>query len=73
VYKKITLKTESAFKLLGITFSATADDAKKAYKEKLKLFHPDHYDSNKVMQQIASKKTHQIVEAYRTVLDFLSE
>ena len=73
VYKKITSETESAFRLLGITFSATAEDAKKAYREKIKLFHPDRYGSNRVMQTVASKKTHQVVEAYRKVLDFLSE
>ena len=39
--KKITPEIERACRLLDITTSANSNDVKKAYKEKLKYFHPD--------------------------------
>ena len=53
-----------ALRLLGLTPTATVDDVKRAYKEKLKYFHPDKYDNNEVLKTVATKKTRMIVEAY---------
>ena len=61
--KKITPELARAYRLLGITFSATTEDVKKAYKEKIKYYHPDRHTVNAVMQKIATDKTRQVVAA----------
>ena len=53
-----------ALRLLDLTDSATLEDVKRAYKEKLKYFHPDKYDKNEVLKTVATKKTRMIVDAY---------
>lgn len=72
IYKKITPEVERAFHLLDIGFSANLEDAKKAYKDKLKYYHPDKYDGNAVLKKIATDKTRQVVEAYDIVVKFIS-
>ncbi|MBQ2081594.1 MAG: DnaJ domain-containing protein, partial [Treponema sp.] len=57
--------------LLGIETSATPDDVKKAYKEKIKYYHPDKYNDNPVLQKVATDKTRQVVESYKLLCDFL--
>lgn len=71
-YKKITPEIERAYRLLDIGFSATLDDVKKAYKEKLKYYHPDRYDDNDVLKKIATDKTRQVVEAFSVVTNFIN-
>ena len=66
--KKITPEVERACRLLDITASANQNDVKKAYKEKLKYFHPDKYDENPVLKKIATNKTCMIVEAYKLLM-----
>lgn len=66
--KKITPEVERACRLLDITASANQDDVKKAYKEKLKYFHPDKYDKNPVLKKVATNKTRMIVEAYELLM-----
>ena len=71
IYKKVTPEIERAYRLLGIETSATPDDVKKAYKEKIKYYHPDKYNDNAVLQKVATDKTRQVVEAYKLISDFL--
>ncbi|MBP5175626.1 MAG: DnaJ domain-containing protein [Treponema sp.] len=71
IYKKLTPELERAYRLLGIETSANADDVKKAYKEKIKYYHPDKYNENPVLQKVATDKTRQIVEAYKQLCEFL--
>lgn len=66
--KKITPEIERACRLLDITTSANSNDVKKAYKEKLKYFHPDKYDKNPVLKKVATNKTRMIVEAYELLM-----
>lgn len=66
--KKITPEIERACRLLDITTSANSNDVKKAYKEKLKYFHPDKYDKNPVLKKVATNKTRMIVEAYELLI-----
>jgi len=40
------------FDILGVTFTSTEDDVKKAYKEKAKTAHPDHGGSNEEMAKV---------------------
>ena len=39
--KNINFKIDEARKLLGIAKNATADDARKRYRELAKIWHPD--------------------------------
>lgn len=71
--KKITPELVRAYRLLGITFSATTEDVKKAYKEKIKYYHPDRHTVNAVMQKIATDKTRQVVEAFTLIMKFLEQ
>ena len=71
--KKITPELARAYRLLGITFSATTEDVKKAYKEKIKYYHPDRHTVNAVMQKIATDKTRQVVEAFTIIMKFLEQ
>lgn len=71
-YKKRTPQIEQAYRLLGLAPTATAEDVKRAYKEKLMYYHPDHYADNPVLQKVAGTKTQQVVEAYRLLSEFLA-
>ena len=71
--KKITPELARAYRLLGITFSATTEDVKKAYKEKIKYYHPDRHTVNAIMQKIATDKTRQVVEAFTLIMKFLEQ
>ena len=72
-YKKITPQIQAAFRFLGITVSASLEDAKKAYKEKLMYYHPDRNNKSEVMKKVATQKTKQVIDSYRIVTEFLSE
>ncbi|MBR6081056.1 MAG: J domain-containing protein [Treponema sp.] len=71
VYKKLTPEVENAYRILDIPTSSTADEIKKAYKEKIKNFHPDRYDGNEALTNLATDRTRQIVEAYKMISNFL--
>lgn len=72
-YKHITPELERAYRLLDINFQSTLEDAKKAYKDKLKYYHPDRYAGNEVLTKVATDKTRQIVEAFNMISDFLTK
>lgn len=72
-YKKITPQIQAAFRFLGITVSASLEDAKKVYKEKLMYYHPDRNNKSEVMKKVATQKTKQVIDSYRIVTEFLSE
>lgn len=73
IYKKITPELEKAYRLLDMPFDSTMDDLKKAYKEKLKYYHPDRHTDNETLQKIATDKTRQVVESYNMIVKFLEE
>lgn len=72
-YKKITPELERAYRILDINFQSSLDDAKKAYKEKLKYYHPDRYAGNEVLTKVATDKTRQIVESFNMISEFLTK
>lgn len=39
------LKMQTPYERLGISYGATIEDAKKAYRKKISLYHPDRTDS----------------------------
>ena len=55
-------------RLLDISEGASRDEITRAYKKKLMYFHPDRYASNPVLEKVATKKTEQIIEAYKLIL-----
>jgi len=58
--------------LLGIDSRADLDQAKQAYREKVKAFHPDHVMGDEAEKHIAEEKLKQINLAYEAVTSFLS-
>jgi DnaJ-domain-containing protein 1 len=72
IYKKITPEIERCYRLLDITVSASLEDIKKAYKEKLKYYHPDRHADNPVLLKVATDKTRQVVEAYKMLISFVN-
>ncbi|HBG66426.1 MAG TPA: hypothetical protein DDW78_08150 [Treponema sp.] len=70
--RTLSPEEERARRLLGVSAASSAADIRKAYKEKLKYYHPDRYAGNPVLSKIATDKTREIVAAY-TLLSTLAE
>ncbi len=73
VYKKLTPELEHAYKVLNVPLTATKDDIKRAYKERLLYYHPDKHTGNAVIEKVANKKTSEIIQAYNLLDDFLQQ
>lgn len=73
VYRKLTPELERQYRILDITVSATLEEVKKAYKEKIKYYHPDKHEGNLVLKKVATDKTRQVVEAYNAIVKFLQD
>jgi curved DNA-binding protein CbpA len=71
--RSLTPDEERAFRLLGITADASPDDVRRAYKEKLKYYHPDRYAGNPVLSKVANDKTREVVAAYALVSAWIEE
>ena len=71
IYKYIPPEIERAFRVLGIGINAEAEEIKKAYKEKIKYYHPDRHGNNAVMYKVSTDKTREVVEAYNLIAGFL--
>lgn len=71
--RSLTPDEERAFRLLGITANASPDDVRRAYKEKLKYYHPDRYAGNPVLSKVANDKTREVVAAYALVCAWIEE
>lgn len=57
----------AAYAVLGISSSASEKELRSAYREKLKLFHPDSNSENETVQRVAHKKTEEVVAAYTAI------
>ena len=68
VIKSVDPEIQRAMRLLDISEGASRDEITRAYKKKLMYFHPDRYASNPVLEKVATKKTEQIIEAYKLIL-----
>lgn len=68
VIRYISPEIESACRMLGVSFNSTKSEIRKAYKEKLKYFHPDKYENNPALKQVATNKTRYIVDAYNLLI-----
>ncbi len=62
--KKLSPEIERAFRFFNLSPDSSMEEIKKAYKEKIKYYHPDKYQGNDVLLKIATDKTKQAVEYY---------
>ena len=65
-------RTRECYRLLEIEPEASAEAARQAYHELLKVWHPDRFPNDPGIQRRANWKTAQINEAYQTVNAYLS-
>ena len=49
------MNRHDAFKILGLGPEATLDEARRAYREQVKLWHPDRYSDNSALKSMALK------------------
>lgn len=54
-----------AYSILGVERGANREEIKRAWREKLKMFHPDENSTNEVVQKVARQKTVEVMAAYR--------
>ena len=67
VYKKKS-NNSNAYTVLEIAQNATETEINEAFKNKLKMFHPDkHPNSSKEEKEFFMKKTTEIIEAYNSI------
>lgn len=52
------------YKILGVSKNASDDDIKDAYRELVKKYHPDNYDADNPLRDLANEKMQEINEAY---------
>lgn len=66
IYKNLSLleNIKQALGALSLPEDATAEQAKKAYHEKLMYYHPDKWGNNQVLQKIAREKTQGVINAW---------
>lgn len=64
-------KTPDYYQILGIAKTASSEEIKKAYREKMKEYHPDKHSSSDYdwVKSEASRMTKQIQEAYEMLSD----
>ncbi|MBO5754437.1 MAG: DnaJ domain-containing protein, partial [Clostridia bacterium] len=56
------------YKVLGISPNATDIEVKNAYRALARKYHPDNYDSNNPLADLASEKMKEINEAYEAIM-----
>jgi len=64
-----TLTKDDAYKILELDASATPDEIKKTYRDKIKKYHPDKFAYlGDDFKQIAEEKTRLLNAAYKTLI-----
>ena len=71
--KKLSPAEQSALKTLGLNENASLEEAKKAYREKLKYYHPDRHGDNPVLQKVAREKTRLVLESWEILSSFFEK
>jgi DnaJ-class molecular chaperone len=62
------MNIETCFDTLCISRDASLEEAKRSYKQLVKLWHPDQYGNDPEKQEIAQKKLTEINVAYREIV-----
>ena len=52
------------YKVLGVSKKASDEEIKRAYRELVKKYHPDNYDENNPLRDLANEKMQEVNEAY---------
>ncbi|MBQ3966944.1 MAG: DnaJ domain-containing protein [Treponema sp.] len=71
--KKLSPAEQSALKTLGLDENTSLEEAKKAYREKLKYYHPDRHGDNPVLQKVAREKTRLVLESWEILSSFFEK
>lgn len=72
VYPVLPADVWEALAFFGLDETASRDDARKAYHEKLKYYHPDRHGNNPVLQKVTREKTRSVIAAWETLERFFS-
>ncbi|MDE5614475.1 MAG: J domain-containing protein [Treponemataceae bacterium] len=72
VFPIVPADVRNALAFFGLDETASRDDARKAYHEKLKYYHPDRHGGNPVLQKVAREKTRSVIAAWQTLERFFS-
>ena len=62
-------KFKDYFQILGIETTATAEDVRRAYRERMLFFHPDNYPKDPKRRAVAEEESRVINEAYEVLRD----
>ncbi len=57
------------YNILGVNRNASDDEIKTAYRTLAKKYHPDRFDKDPAMAELASEKMQEINEAYDTIMN----
>ena len=58
------MDTSKALEILGLSVNPSPTDIKRAYREQVKLWHPDRYSSGSAMKSLAEKNIQEANLAY---------
>lgn len=65
--KKIPAPVKSAMDFISIPETASFEEAKKLYREKLMYYHPDRRNDNPVLQKVAKEKTARLLKEWEII------
>ncbi|MCU0537316.1 MAG: DnaJ domain-containing protein [Hydrococcus sp. Prado102] len=58
------------YEILGLKYNTSSEEVKKAYRNLVKLWHPDRFPNNSPEQKQAEEKFKKILEAYEVLKDY---
>ncbi len=68
----MTLDTTQAYRVLGLAPDATVDEVKTAYRDLVKVWHPDRFADNERLREKAQRQLQLYNEAYERLRDIPS-
>ena len=65
--RSVPEQVKAALAFLAIPETASFDEAKKSYREKLMYYHPDRRNDNPVLQKVAKEKTERLLREWAVI------